>query len=51
MPQMQRNVCGGHRLSYDPASMSYEPQQTDTRGNQLYLNPSNIISAVPLDQN
>lgn len=41
---MQRNVCGGHELRYDAAAMTYMPHQVNAEGDQLFLNPANILS-------
>jgi uncharacterized protein YqiB (DUF1249 family) len=42
-PAMQRNVCGGHELRYSQADMTYTPQQVNQQGDQLFLNPANIL--------
>ena len=41
---MQRNVCGGHELRYDASAMTYMPHQVNAEGDQLFLNPANILS-------
>lgn len=41
---MQRNVCGGHELRREAGEFaSYVPQQTTREGDQLFLNPANIL--------
>lgn len=41
---MQRNVCGGHELRREAGEFaSYLPQQTTRDGDQLFLNPANIL--------
>ncbi len=41
---MQRNVCGGHELRREAGEFaSYAPQQTTRDGDQLFLNPANIL--------
>ena len=41
---MQRNVCGGHELRREAGEFaSYVPQQTTRDGDQLFLNPANIL--------
>ena len=41
---MQRNVCGGHELRHDGSQFaSYAPYQLNREGDQLFLNPANII--------
>ena len=40
---MARNVCGGHQLDYNNAQMTYEPHQVNKEGDQLFLNPANIL--------
>ena len=40
---MQRNVCGGHELHYSNENMTYSPQQVNQQGDQLFLNPANIL--------
>ena len=44
---MHRNVCGGHELNYSSAQMTYTPSQTNAEGQQLYLNPNNILAILP----
>lgn len=40
---MQRNVCGGHELRYKHEEMTYFPEQVNKAGDQLFLNPANIL--------
>lgn len=45
---MDRMVCGGHELKRGEGEFaSYMPSQVDAAGNQLYLNPANVIAILP----
>lgn len=47
---MQRNVCGGHELRREAGEFaSYVPQQTTRDGDQLFLNPANILKIERVD--
>ena len=49
-PEMDKYVCGGHRLEHDAEWNTYSPKQTDKMGNPLYLNPANIVEMTPIPQ-
>jgi hypothetical protein len=46
-PEMEKSVCGGHRLVKD--EWGYQPVQTDSQGQTLYLNPSYIVKVQVVD--
>lgn len=46
---MNRGVCAGHRLVKD-ANGFYNPVQTDSGGNTLYVNPLNIVQMETVSQ-
>lgn len=46
--EMDKYVCGGHRLEHDPEWNTYTPKQTDFYGQTLYLNPAHIVEITPV---